>query len=84
MPSVMESIVLEDIRRQAQYAVHYSKKYLESLKNLASEREVKNLKKERQQEEKMRKNNKFILVMRRSAVRIRPLAPQEKWLTYAG
>ena len=51
----IKSIVLEDIRIQAQYAVHYSKKYLEHLRNLASEQEVKNLKKEQQQTEKMRK-----------------------------
>ena len=51
----IQSIVLEDIRRQAQYAVFYSKKYLDSLKNLASEEGIKNLKKERQQIEKMHK-----------------------------
>jgi site-specific DNA recombinase len=51
----IKSIVLEDIRIQSRYAVHYSKKYLEHLRNLASEEEIKNLKKQQQQTEKMRK-----------------------------
>ena len=51
----IKNLVLEDIRIQARYAAHYSKKYLEHLQNLASEQEIKNLKKERQRAEKMRK-----------------------------
>lgn len=51
----IKDLVLEDIRIQARYAVHYSKKYLEHLQNLASEQQASNLKKERQQAEKFRK-----------------------------
>ena len=50
----IKALVLEDIRIQARYAAHYSKKYLEHLRNLASEQEIKNLKKEQQHTEKMR------------------------------
>ena len=51
----IKDLVLEDIRIQARYAVHYSKKYLEHLQNLASEQQASNLKKERQQADKFRK-----------------------------
>lgn len=51
----IKDLVLEDIRIQARYAVHYSKKYLEHLQNLASEQQASNLKKEWQQAEKFRK-----------------------------